>query len=156
MKPSDLPMNLKIKNEKSNNKGMSDFLTKWMAEEYEPRLVSVIIPTYNRAGLLSETLASVVRQTYRPLEIIVVDDGSIDDTKDVVINWSKIHNKDEKCRLRYFHQENKGGSAARNLGLNESHGQFIQFLDADDLLAPTKIERQVSQLSSSDSKTVVY
>ena len=127
-----------------------------MQDNYELGLVSVVIPTYNRADVIVETLRSVFNQTYRPLEVIIVDDGSTDNTKDVVMNWSRNHKQDEQFRLSYFYQKNSGGSVSRNLGLIESRGQFIQFLDSDDLLAPLKIQHQVRQLSLSDSKIAVY
>lgn len=129
---------------------------RWMSEEYEPGLVSVVIPTYNRAHTIGDTLASVFAQTYRPLEIIVVDDGSEDNTKELIGRWAdKCGNSDDLC-LRFLQQENRYAPAARNYGLLESHGEFIQFLDSDDLMAPSKIERQVKHLSQGDPNTAVY
>lgn len=99
-------------------------------------LVSVIIPAYNAAGFIAETLESVVGQTYRPLEIIVVDDGSRDGTPEVVERFA-----DQGVRL--IRQENAGPSAARNRGIAAATGAYIAFLDADDLWLPEKIGRQV-------------
>lgn len=119
---------------------------RWMSEEYEPGLVSVIIPTYNRAHFLVEAMDSVWEQTYRPIELIVVDDGSTDNTQQVVDEWSKKCAEDDQFELRYIYQENKGAPAARNLGLIESSGEYIQFLDSDDSLDATKLDRQVGHL----------
>lgn len=99
-------------------------------------LVSVVIPAYNASGFIAETLESVVGQTYRPLEIIVVDDGSKDGTPEVVERFA-----DQGVRL--IRQENAGPSAARNRGIETSTGTYIAFLDADDLWLPEKIARQV-------------
>ncbi len=97
-------------------------------------LVSVIIPTYNRARFLKEALASVLAQTYRPLEIIVVDDGSTDETSKVVSRFP----------VRYVRTPHRGVAAARNRGLSKARGALIAFLDSDDLWLPRKIEVQVS------------
>ena len=108
--------------------------SRWMTAECEPGLVSVIIPTYNRARLLVEAMDSVFAQTYRPIELIVVDDGSKNNTPQVLQEWAAAHARDPRFRMRIFHEENKGAPVARNLGLIESRGEFIQFLDSDDLL----------------------
>lgn len=99
--------------------------------------VSVIIPTYNCASMLKEAIQSVLEQTYADYEVIVVDDGSIDNTCEVVNTFT-----DE--RIRYVFQENRGRSAARNHGINLAQGKYIAFLDSDDLFLPTKLEKQVS------------
>lgn len=117
-----------------------------MTDRYEPGLVSVIVPTYNRADLLADSLESVLAQAYRPIELIVVDDGSTDDTKDLLEEWSKKCANDDQFELRYFYQENKGAPAARNLGLIESGGEYVQFLDSDDVLHSDKLTRQVDAL----------
>ncbi len=96
-------------------------------------LVSVIIPTYNRASFLKEALASVFSQTYRPLEVIVVDDGSTDETPRVVSGLP----------IRYVRGPRRGVAAARNRGIRLSCGDFLAFLDSDDLWLPEKIARQV-------------
>ncbi len=119
---------------------------RWMSERYEPGLASVIIPTYNRARLLTEAMDSVLAQTYRPIELIVVDDGSTDHTRKAIEQWSSKCADDHLFRLSHFHQGNKGAPAARNLGLVQSHGEYIQFLDSDDILHPEKIERQAAEL----------
>ena len=90
--------------------------------------VSVIIPTYNRAHLVGRAIKSVLNQTYRDFEIIVVDDGSTDNTKDIIKEFQK---KDK--RIKYIpYEKNKGGSAARNTGIKAAKGEYIAFLDSDD------------------------
>lgn len=128
----------------------------WMQEECEPGLVSVVIPTYNRSSLIAETLDSVWSQTYRPIELIVVDDGSTDNTTQVIEDWRIKHSGDERFSLRYTVQEHSGAPAARNLGLIESRGEYIQFLDSDDLLHPQKLGIQVGRLLEDPSLEYVY
>jgi len=109
--------------------------------------VSVIIPAYNCAPFLPETLKSVFEQTYSDLEIILIDDGSTDDTQTVVAPFLD--------RIQYIRQDNKGLPAARNTGLRVAKGQFIALLDADDSWSPDKLERQLPCLA--DSKVgIVY
>lgn len=108
-------------------------------------LVSVIIPTYNRSAFLKEAIESVMVQTYRPIECIVVDDGSTDDTKKVVEEIAKT--VDKNFKLLYIFQENSGSQVARNTGTKSSSGFFIQYLDSDDLLYPKKLEKQVCFLN---------
>jgi len=112
----------------------------------QPNLASIIIPTYNRASLLNEALACAAGQTYRPLEIIVVDDGSIDDTPAVVDHWRQQLGNDPRATVRYCHQSNSGVGAARNRGLIESKGEFIQFLDSDDILNSDKLRLHIACL----------
>ena len=101
-------------------------------------LVSVIIPTCNRAKLVPRAIKSILDQSYANFECIIVDDASTDDTKKVVNSI-----KDE--RIIYLrHQENQHASAARNTGINNARGEFIAFLDDDDQWLPTKLEKQVS------------
>src|SRR5690348_2664864 len=102
-------------------------------------LVSVIIPTYNRARLVGRAIQSVLAQTYRDIEVIIVDDGSVDDTRAVVQAFGP--------RVRYFYQENAGVTAARNLGMGNARGEFLAFLDSDDAWAPWKVESQLAALS---------
>ncbi len=128
---------------------------KWMRPEFEEGLVSVIIPTYNRAHFLKDALDSVVSQTYRPIEVLIVDDGSTDETESMVEYWrSEVDALD--FQARYIRQENGGAPKARNRGLLESRGEFIQFLDSDDVLHPEKLSRQVACLRESDGVDYVY
>lgn len=104
----------------------------------EAKLVSVIIPTYNVGRFLSAALDSVFAQDYRPIEVIVVDDGSTDDTAVVVRSFPGV---------RYIHQANQGPPAARNTGLANSTGELIAFLDADDRWTPNKLSAQARYLA---------
>jgi glycosyltransferase involved in cell wall biosynthesis len=98
--------------------------------------VSVIIPTYNYGRFIAEAIESVLEQTVKPLEIIVVDDGSTDETEAEVARFGK--------QVRYIKQENQGVCSARNCGVAESRGSFILFQDADDTSEPTRIEKQLA------------
>ncbi|MCL4871764.1 MAG: glycosyltransferase [Anaerolineae bacterium] len=111
-------------------------------------LVSVIIPTYNRADLLPQTLATILGQTYPQVEIIVVDDGSTDDTPAVLAQYAD--------RIQIIRQENQGEAAARNHGLAAATGAYLSFLDDDDLLLPNKVERQVHFLQQRSEVDVLY
>jgi len=106
----------------------------------ERPLVSVVIPAYNAAKYLAESVASVLAQTYGPFEILVCDDGSTDGTAEVAKNFGPP--------VRYFRQENKGPAAARNLGLRNAAGKYIAFLDADDLWHPRKLELQIALMEA--------
>lgn len=105
-------------------------------------LVSTIIPVYNRARLLREAVASVLAQTYRPIEIIIVDDGSTDDTTSVADSLAAEHSGEIKA----IHQGNSGPGLAREAGRQAARGEFIQYLDSDDILLPRKFELQVAGL----------
>ncbi|MEE8380892.1 MAG: glycosyltransferase [Thermodesulfobacteriota bacterium] len=97
--------------------------------------VSVIIPTYNRAHVLREAIDSVLSQKYSDLELLVVDDGSTDHTKEVVSSYTS--------KLNYIYQEHKGVSAARNRGIKHTKGDYLAFLDSDDLWLPDKLSTQM-------------
>jgi glycosyltransferase involved in cell wall biosynthesis len=104
-------------------------------------LVSVIIPTHNRAHIIIETLDSVKNSTYRPLEIIVVDDGSTDDTETVLTNWARELKGGDAVTFKLISQaKGRSASAARNRGFVEAQGEFIHFLDSDDCLVPEAYE----------------
>ena len=128
----------------------------WIGEAYEPGLVSVIVPTHNRGAVLATALDSVWQQTYRPIELIVVDDGSTNGTRDAVERWAERCTGDSAFECRYFRQDNSGAPSARNHGLTKCHGEFIQFLDSDDLLHPQKLERQVGFLAGDEAVDFVY
>lgn len=121
----------------------------WIRPNGVSGLISIIIPTYNRPSLIALSLDSVLEQTYRPIEIIVVDDGSADNTREVVSQWAL--KADARLAVRYFHQANQGGCAARNRGLRESRGEFINFLDSDDRLLGGALQRKVDCLCSSSA-----
>lgn len=113
--------------------------------------ISVIIPTYNRANLVGRSIQSVLSQTYRDFEVIIVDDASKDNTEDIIKNF---YDK----RIRYIrHTENKGGSAARNTGIKLAKGEYIAFLDSDDEWMPEKLEKQMAVIQKTSSDVgVVY
>jgi glycosyltransferase involved in cell wall biosynthesis len=100
-------------------------------------LVSGVVPVFNGERYLAEALDSMLGQTYSPVEVIVADDGSTDGTRAVVEGYGG--------RVRYLHQPNQGHGAARNLGLGAAEGEFVAFLDADDLWHPEKLERQMAR-----------
>lgn len=100
-----------------------------------PPLVSVVIPTYNRADTVRRSIDSVLEQSYCPIEIIVVDDGSTDATREVLQEYGD--------RILFIHQENGGPSVARNAGAGLASGEFIAFLDSDDTWKPAKVAWQV-------------
>jgi len=121
----------------------------------ERLLFSIIIPTFNRASLISKTLDSVNAQTYRPIEIIIVDDGSVDNTRERVALWKKRLTKDSKVSVRYCWQKNMGPGAARNLGIAESLGRYLMFLDSDDLLYQDCLEKFAAVFHSRHSDMVI-
>ena len=111
-------------------------------------LVSVIIPTYNNAAYLVESVESVLNQSYRNIELIVVDDGSTDNTQAVLAGFGD--------RLRYVRKANGGPSSARNLGIQMARGQLIAFQDADDLWLPEKLALQVAYFHLHPEVGVVF
>lgn len=114
----------------------------------EEVLVSVIIPTYNRAGMVGRAIDSVLRQTYDKYEIIVIDDGSVDDTQRVVEQgYPQVH---------FIRKENGGASSARNKGMMVAKGELIAFLDADDVWFEDKLERQVELMTSDPSVPLCF
>jgi len=110
-------------------------------------LVSILIPAFNAAPWIAQTLDSALAQTWPQIEILVVDDGSTDNTLDIARSYK---NKS----LRVISQPNAGAAAARNTGLRAALGDYIQFLDADDLLAPDKIERQMLALAEAPANSI--
>ena len=129
--------------------------------------VSVVIPTYNTAKYISEAIESVLAQTYRDFEIIVVDDGSTDNTYEVIKQCSANNIRDvelievtnhfqqtqrtQQTQLIYIYQENSGRAGARNTGIKAARGRYIAFLDSDDLWTPGKLERQVDIMEGNEN-----
>ncbi len=113
--------------------------------------VSVIITTYNRAGYVSKAIESVLNQTYQDWELVIVDDGSFDETPKVV---SRYLTDDKK--VRYIRQTNQGLSAARNKGIIETHGTYLAFLDDDDWWVPEKLETQVIYMEAHPNVGLSY
>jgi len=108
---------------------------------YEDNLVSIIIPTYNRCKLITETIESLLNQNYSNIEILVIDDNSTDDTVNVIKSYM------EKYDFIHYHRSDKSGAcAARNLGLSLSRGEFIQFIDDDDLVHKDYIKLRIDAL----------
>lgn len=101
-------------------------------------LISVIIPVYNREKYVSEAIESVLKQTYQFLDIIVIDDGSTDKSAEIIKSFGS--------KIRYFYQENSGISSALNHGLKVAKGEFIAFLDSDDLWTENKLNLQIKVL----------
>ena len=112
--------------------------------------VSIIIPCYNQAHFLNEAVASIMKQTYDNWECIIVNDGSTDETENIA---QSLVEGDE--RIRYHKKENGGLSSARNAGLNLSTGSFIQFLDADDYLEKTKLEKSFREIAKNPEIKIV-
>jgi glycosyltransferase involved in cell wall biosynthesis len=119
-----------LEKRKIANSGIQETMTR----QSKP-LVSVIIPTYNRGWIVREAIDSVLSQDFHDFELIVVDDGSTDDTADIL--------KDYRARITVLTQSNRGVSAARNQGVRSSSGQYIAFLDSDDRWLPQKLSRQI-------------
>lgn len=115
--------------------------------------VSIIIPTYNREQYIVEALESALAQTYPNLEIIVVDDGSKDGTRSAI---EPFLSDQSGRRVACFYQENKGVSAARNLGIQKAKGDYLLFLDSDDIAQPNLVEALVSALGSDPACGVAY
>lgn len=116
-------------------------------------LVSIIIPTYNRGSYLGETLDSVLSQIYNKWECIIIDDGSTDYTQELIEFY-----EEKDSRFHYYQRpkhRNKGASACRNYGLEKSIGEYIQFLDSDDLLSDNKIAAQVTFLEQQDQVPII-
>jgi glycosyltransferase involved in cell wall biosynthesis len=114
-------------------------------------LISIIIPCYNYGKFLPDTLDSVLRQTYVQWECIIVNDGSSDNTEAVAREYQ---NRDK--RIKYIYQHNKGLSAARNTGIKESNGSYLQFLDADDLIEAGKLKAQLQAFAENPEYDIVY
>lgn len=113
--------------------------------------VSVVIPTYNRAALLGRAIRSVIEQTYEDFELIVIDDASTDGTDEVIALFNDP-------RIRHVrHEENRGGGAARNTGINLAQGEYVAFLDSDDEWMKAKLDKQLSVFQKADESVgVVY
>jgi glycosyltransferase involved in cell wall biosynthesis len=115
-------------------------------------MVSTIIPVFNRSRMLREAVASVLAQTYRPIEVIIVDDGSTDDTPATCAELQASHSDVVRC----VRQLNAGPGAARETGRQLARGEFIQYLDSDDLLLPRKFEVQTAALCKRPDCDVAY
>lgn len=112
------------------------------------KLISVIIPSYNYGRFIAEAIESVLAQTLLPDEIIVVDDGSTDDTEEILKRFGD--------KITYIKQENAGVCAARNRGVTASSGEYIAFMDADDIWHPTKLEKQMAKFAEDPDIGLVH
>jgi glycosyltransferase involved in cell wall biosynthesis len=120
--------------------------TAWIHGEGQYDLVSIVIPTFNRSGMLIELLENLHQQTWKSLQIIVVDDGSTDDTAVQVNAWKSSHQDTE---LLYLHKSQAGPSSARNEGIRHSRGEFIYFIDSDDLIFPDALASMIDAIRQS-------
>ena len=111
-------------------------------------LVSVIIPTFNRAEVVCTTLESISNQDYQNLELLVIDDGSKDETR---IRVEDFITTNPHRRINYFYQENQGAPVARNFGIKKSKGEYIVFFDSDDKMAPNRITKQICSIIGTQS-----
>lgn len=118
--------------------------------QHEPH-ISIIVPCYNQARYLDETLQSVLKQSFQKWECILVNDGSTDNTKKVAQKWLNIDN-----RFKYYFQENSGVSSARNFGISQAGGRYILPLDSDDLLGPSYLELAAAIFKKETNLTLVY
>ena len=110
-----------------------------MISQGQRPLVSIVVATYNRAHYLSQAIDSCLAMNYRDIEVVVVDDGSTDNTRELCTSYNDR-------RIRYIFKSNGGCSLARNLGVASSKGKYIKFLDSDDLLMPDKLEEEIRRL----------
>lgn len=120
--------------------------------------ISVVIPAYNAQEYIGDALVSVLEQTYAVFEVIVVDDGSTDRTKKEIEEFQDKHKHgffNPQTEIHYIYQDNKGPAAARNTGIQHARGNYIAFLDSDDLWYPQKLERQMALIGQS-SYVMVY
>lgn len=117
-------------------------------------MVSVVVPFFNAARFFRETVESVIGQTYDDWELLLIDDGSTDASTQMARDWAAEH--DRICYLEHPGHENRGASMTRNLGIKEARGEFIAFLDADDIWLPEKLERQVEIMSRHPEAAVVF
>ncbi|HOX08477.1 MAG TPA: glycosyltransferase family 2 protein [Planctomycetota bacterium] len=115
----------------------------WLPPAFEAGLVSIVVPTFNTGDLIGETLASLLAQTCDRMEVIVVDDGSTDNTQEVLAAWQERFRTDGRFELRGVRQANHGTNSARNLGARASRGEFVGFFDSDDLMAVDRLAAQV-------------
>jgi len=113
-------------------------------------MISIIIPSYNSAHLICDTLESVLQSTLSYFEIIIINDGSTDNTQDVVTPYLA------DTRIKYIYQHNKGLAGARNTGINAANGEYLVFLDADDLILPNKLHVQSEYLNQHPEIDMVY
>ncbi|SKC77243.1 glycosyltransferase family 2 protein [Ohtaekwangia koreensis] len=118
-------------------------------KSFSPILISVVIPTYNRAGYIGDTIQSVLKQQYTNFELIIVDDGSTDNTEAVVFSF-----KDD--RIKYFKKSNAERAAARNFGVQKANGSYITFLDSDDLLKSNHLSEAIDFINENADAVIFH
>jgi glycosyltransferase involved in cell wall biosynthesis len=129
----------------------------WLGNDFQPGLVSIIVPIFNAEGTLLETLQSVYSQNFRPIELVLVDDGSADKSVTLAEEFaSLVVEGASSFSVNVLTQANGGAPKARNRGARSSRGEFVVFLDADDMLDPEKIGRQVSALEKNSDWDFCY
>ena len=116
--------------------------------------VSVVVPVLNRRDLVLRSLESIRRQTYRPIELIVVDNGSTDATKETVEHWKKKAEEDD-FKIKILSEDRKGACFARNKGLEEATGEYLMFFDSDDEMRPSLIKDAIESFNSDDTPDIV-
>jgi len=109
-------------------------------------LFSVVVPTYNRAELVSATLSSIYAQTYRPIELIIVDNGSTDTTFETIQRWGESHQRPD-FTIRIYNEERRGADFARNRGFHEVRSECMMFFDSDDIMHPNLVEKAMAEFS---------
>lgn len=117
----------------------------------DENLISVIMPAYNAEKFIADAIQSVVNQSYKNWELIIVDDGSTDNTAKIIKDFAALHNQ-----IKYFYQENGRQGKARNLGIKNSTGSYIAFLDADDLWVAEKLHVQINKFQSSKNIDLIF
>jgi glycosyltransferase involved in cell wall biosynthesis len=124
---------------------ITDFMTlptSLTIDSAQPKLVSIVVPVYNAEQYVAETLKSVLAQTYQNFEVIIVDDGATDRSLEICQRF-------DDPRIKIIHQKNRGLAGARNTGIRHATGDYIGFLDADDIWLPNKVEKHVNHLNQS-------
>lgn len=111
-------------------------------------LISVVITCFNRQAYIREAIDSALRQSYENYEIVIIDDGSTDDSAKISKSYGD--------RVQYFHQDNQGASASKNIGVELARGEFISFLDSDDLWVPNKLQLQMMHFSEFPSVDILH
>ncbi len=117
---------------------------------------SIIIPTYNRKDFLQIAINSVLVQTFQNYELLIIDDGSTDKTKESILKTISCIDNKKKEKIRYFYQSHTGVSLARNKGIEEARGKFILFLDSDDRFCHYKLERTLTYIDNNPSYSIFH
>ncbi len=118
-------------------------------------MISIVIPVYNQADKIEKTLQSILKQSYQNVEVVVVNDGSSDNIKEILKKW-KAFFKEKKIKLQIISQENRGAANARNRGFQETKGEFVLFLDADVVMKKDMLSKMLSVLKKNPDKAYAY